>query len=193
VPALFVAVSAMTGGAVLRATGRIYFGLGERPESDNDSTSGSEEREEVSSLLSRVRVTMLAPIIVLLLGALAVGLVPGVHEAAEGAAGQFLDAPAYAREALRGVAVPLAPPAPVGNWTLTGVLLGLLSTALAVGLAGWALYGGRLQVLRRLGAGLDRGVDALRTVHSGHVGDYVAWLMVGVAALGAFIGLPLAR
>jgi multicomponent Na+:H+ antiporter subunit D len=191
-PALFVVVSAVTGGAVLRSTARVYFGLGDPPKSDSDSTSGSEEREEVPSLLSRVRFTMLAPIVVLLLGALAVGVMPGMHEAAEGAAGQFLDGSAYAREALHGVPVPIAPTAPGGNWTVSGVLLGFLSAALAVGLAGWALYGGRLQVLRRLSDGFDRGVDGLRAVHSGHVGDYVAWLMVGVATLGAFVGLPLA-
>jgi hypothetical protein len=27
-------------------------------------------------------------------------------------------------------------------------------------------------------------VDGLRALHSGHVGDYVAWLTFGVAALG---------
>ena len=31
----------------------------------------------------------------------------------------------------------------------------------------------------------------LRQVHSGHVGDYVGWLLVGVAALAALVGLPL--
>jgi hypothetical protein len=31
----------------------------------------------------------------------------------------------------------------------------------------------------------------LRRLHSGHVGDYVAWLFAGVAALGVLIGLPL--
>jgi multicomponent Na+:H+ antiporter subunit D len=31
----------------------------------------------------------------------------------------------------------------------------------------------------------------LRTLHSGHVGDYAAWLMLGVALIGACTGLPL--
>jgi multicomponent Na+:H+ antiporter subunit D len=31
----------------------------------------------------------------------------------------------------------------------------------------------------------------VRGLHSGHVGDYVAWLVVGVAALGALVTLPL--
>lgn len=31
----------------------------------------------------------------------------------------------------------------------------------------------------------------LHRLHSGHVGDDVAWLMMGVAVLAGFIGLPL--
>jgi hypothetical protein len=33
-------------------------------------------------------------------------------------------------------------------------------------------------------------MTALRRVHSGHLGDYVAWLMTGMVSLAAFIGLP---
>jgi multicomponent Na+:H+ antiporter subunit D len=32
-------------------------------------------------------------------------------------------------------------------------------------------------------------VAGLRALHSGHIGDYVAWLFVGVAALGVFLVL----
>jgi hypothetical protein len=28
-------------------------------------------------------------------------------------------------------------------------------------------------------------------LHSGHIGDYVTWLFVGVAALGVLLGVPL--
>ena len=31
----------------------------------------------------------------------------------------------------------------------------------------------------------------LRRVHSGHVGDYVAWLFVAVAGFTALVGIPL--
>ena len=190
-PAVFVAVSAFTGGAVLRATGRVYFGLGDRPRGEKHSTSGSAEEAEVPTLLSRVRITMLAPILTLLLGALAVGLLPGAHHAAEEAAGHFVDASAYAREALTGRAVQAAATPGVGNWTVAGILLGLLSAALAVAVAAAALYARRLRLLDRVTVGLDRATDGLRALHSGHVGDYVAWMMAGMAVLGAFVGLPL--
>jgi multicomponent Na+:H+ antiporter subunit D len=37
---------------------------------------------------------------------------------------------------------------------------------------------------------LTAAVARLRALHSGHIGDYVAWLLVGVAVLGALVGLP---
>src|SRR5204863_14750 len=43
----------------------------------------------------------------------------------------------------------------------------------------------------RLRAGGARALDGLRRLHSGHVGDYVAWLTAGLAALGAVFALSL--
>jgi multicomponent Na+:H+ antiporter subunit D len=192
VPVLFVAVSALTGGAVLRATGRVFFALGPEPDEREsaDETSGREEEPEVPGRLSRVRWTMLAPIVVLLAGALAVGVLPGVHTAAERAAAVFTDAAGYASEALTGTTAPAEVPAPVANWTLTGVLLGLLSAGLAVGVAATGLWGRRVPV-HAVAVRAGRPVlTALRRLHSGHLGDYVAWLMTGMVALAAFVGLP---
>jgi hypothetical protein len=39
-------------------------------------------------------------------------------------------------------------------------------------------------VRRPVARWVDGGVGALRELHSGHVGDYVAWLTVGVASFG---------
>jgi multicomponent Na+:H+ antiporter subunit D len=194
VPALFVVVSAVTGGAALRATGRIYFGLGTPPERGSaamDETSGSREDPDLPVPLPHMRWTMLVPILVLLLGALAVGVLPGAHTAAERAAAFFTDAAGYTHEALTGTAVPLALPAAVSNWSFSGVAFGLLSAALAVALAATALYADRIpahQLGRRAG-GLV--IQSLRKVHSGHIGDYIAWMMTGMATLAAFVGLPL--
>ncbi|WP_438947771.1 MrpF/PhaF family protein [Streptomyces triticisoli] len=64
------------------------------------------------------------------------------------------------------------------EWTATGVLLDLLSTAPAVGLAALAVT--RPQLL-----GAPEWALPLRRLQSGHVGDYGAWLLVGTALLGA--------
>jgi hypothetical protein len=68
------------------------------------------------------------------------------------------------------------------HWTPAGVLLGLLSTALAVGLAAVAVT--RPKLFTAPGWALP-----LRRLQSGHVGDYVAWLLVGTTVLGA-LALP---
>jgi multicomponent Na+:H+ antiporter subunit D len=95
-PVLFALVSALTGAAVLRATARIYFGAGPRSQRDTDDTddqdtSGSQEQPEVEGLLQRVPLTMLAPIVVLLLGGLALGAVPGAPAWFGAAARGFVD------------------------------------------------------------------------------------------------------
>ncbi|MFE9172978.1 complex I subunit 5 family protein [Streptomyces kebangsaanensis] len=169
---LYVAVSALTGAAVLRVAARVFLGLGPRPEErrgeerDEDKTSGSGEEPETRQRLDRVPHTMRAVPAVLLLAALAVGAVPGFA----GVVGHAVD-----EAGSWGVFSSV-------EWTATGVLLDLLSTLLAVGLAAVAVT--RPQLLGAPGRALP-----LRRLQSGHVGDYVAWLLVGTALLGA-LALP---
>jgi multicomponent Na+:H+ antiporter subunit D len=192
-PALFVLVSALTGAAVLRAAARIYFGAGPRPGAgvDDQDTSGSAEDPEVRGLLARVPPTMLAPIVVLLLAGLVVGVAPGVPAWFGAAAERFVDRDGYVAAVLAGArSAPGLPPD--AGWTASGVGLGLLSSALAAVFALTALYRDRLPDL--VGTLLQPVIAALRglrALHSGHVGDYVAWLVVGVAVLGALVALPL--
>ncbi|GEL19087.1 complex I subunit 5 family protein [Pseudonocardia asaccharolytica] len=188
--AVFVLVSAATGGAVIRAALRIYRGTGRAPEASppgTEETSGTDEEAEVSGLLQRVPLTMLVPIVVLLLGALALGVVPGVSEAFHAAASRFTDGAGYVARTL-GAPAPLPAPTAPSGWTLSGVALSLLSSAMALAFALAALHHDRLPATLRAAARpvapVLRGVRAL---HSGHVGDYVAWLFVGVAVLGAFL------
>jgi multicomponent Na+:H+ antiporter subunit D len=51
-----------------------------------------------------------------------------------------------------------------------------------------AVYAGRLpEAVRRRVPRQNRAVIGLERLHSGHVGDYVAWVLVGVTALGALV------
>jgi multicomponent Na+:H+ antiporter subunit D len=189
-PVLFVAVSALTGAAVLRAGGRIYRGLGPRPGEDPGPGTADEDREEPAG--ARVRITMLAPAVVLLAAGLAVGVVPRVGRAVAAAAAEFTDRAGYVAAALGGAAGSTRPPVPEAGWTTTGVLLGLLSTGLAVAGAAAALWSPRLPraltAAGRLGAPV---VAGLRRVHSGRIGDYVAWLLLGTAVFAGLVALPL--
>jgi multicomponent Na+:H+ antiporter subunit D len=185
VPVLFVIVSAVTGGAVLRAAGCIFFGLGDAP------TDGGEVGEEQPEqrLTGRLPATMAAPIVALVLAGLALGVAPGVHAVAEQAGAGFVDASAYARAALTGAGSAPALPDDA-DWTSSGVLLDLLSAALAAALATLAWYGHRVAVLPAIARGFSTALGPVRRLHSGHLGDYVAWLVLGALALTLLVGVP---
>jgi multicomponent Na+:H+ antiporter subunit D len=111
------------------------------------------------------------------------GLVPGLATLAHDAARQLLDPTGYAAAALDGIrAVP--PPTAAESWTASGLLLGLLSVLLALVVAAVGLYADRLPQLLRRGADvLTLPFRAVRSAHSGHLGDYVVWLLLGVTLL----------
>ncbi|MET8448138.1 proton-conducting transporter membrane subunit [Streptomyces sp. NPDC005209] len=165
---VYVAASAVTGGAVLRVGARVFLGLGPRPKSEGEfETTGSGERPETPRRLSRVPDTMTAVPALLLAGALAVGTVPGFGG---------LVADAVNEAGSGGVVVTSV------HWTVPGVLLGLASALLAVGLTAVAVT--RPALL----AAPERALS-LRRLQSGHIGDYVAWLLVGTTLLGV-LALP---
>jgi multicomponent Na+:H+ antiporter subunit D len=176
---LFVLVSAITGGAVLRACVRVFLGLGTRPPDAPEETTGeAEEPETLGGPLSRIPDSMLAVPAVLLAGALAVGVVPGLRTGVGHAADTFTDHHGYLVSVLYGR--PMHPtPTPTPHWTAAGLLWGLLATALAVVFA--------LLATRRPTREPARWFTALRRLHSGHVGDYVAWFLVGITLLGALL------
>ncbi|MCG7209151.1 complex I subunit 5 family protein [Streptomyces arenae] len=164
---LFVLASAVTAGAVLRVAARVFLGLGAPPPKGTAyETTGADEEPETAGRLDRIPVTMILVPAVLLAGALAVGVAPG-----------------FPAVVSRAVAAAGTGRTPVDvHWTSTGVLLGCLSSLLAVGLAAVAVV--RPGLLAAPNWALP-----LRRLQSGHVGDYVAWLLVGATVLGA-LALP---
>ncbi|MFJ9905549.1 complex I subunit 5 family protein [Streptomyces sp. NPDC101152] len=165
--ALYVAASAVTGAAVLRVAARVFLGLGPTPSDQSEfETTGSGEEPETGHRITRVPDTMTTVAAVLVAAALAVGVAPG-----------FADVVARSvNEAGAGGVVNSV------DWTGSGVLLGLLSALLAVALAAFAVARPRLLAVP------DWALP-LRRLQSGHVGDYVAWVLVGAALLGA-LALP---
>jgi multicomponent Na+:H+ antiporter subunit D len=104
----------------------------------------------------------------------------------------LVDRPAHAREVLRGIAPP--PIATPGySPSLTAYAYGAACTAAALAFAGFGLYRQRVpETLRRAAARTAvPGVDVLKSLHSGAIGDYVTWLVVGVATLGGVLTLAL--
>ncbi|MFE1950916.1 complex I subunit 5 family protein [Streptomyces sp. NPDC059524] len=156
---LFTVVSALTGAAVLRVAARVFRGLGPRPRrASEQETKGGDEEPETRGRLSRVPLPMVAVPVALLAGSLAVGVWPGLGERAGAGFG--------------------GPPELAPHWTLASVLTGLVSVACAAGCAVLALRRDTPQEPYAW-------TEPLRRLHSGHIGDYVAWFVLGVALLGA--------
>lgn len=187
-PWLFLFGSAMTGGAVLRAAGRMFLGLGpaERDETPADRYAETEEERETRSAHERTPATLFIPAVVLMVAGLAIGLVPHAAEHAEVTAGQFRDRAHYATAVLDNrdgrVHVETTPPKQAGTWWSAA------SAAAALALAAATLFRQRLAASVRARARVAAApVRALRRLHNGYVGDYAAWFTVGLACVcGAF-------
>jgi multicomponent Na+:H+ antiporter subunit D len=108
-------------------------------------------------------VRMWAPIVVLLATAIAIGIVPGVRHAA--------DVAAHGATGRTG-----SSPAPPAH----DYVLAVLTVATAIGLAAFML--GRDNLPR---------LTALRAIHSGRLGDYVALLCAGAAIFGGAFAVAL--
>lgn len=167
-PVVFVLVSAVTAAAVLRAGLRVWWGAGHPP-------------------------AIVAVPAVLLIGCLATGAVPGVGRALAAAADVFTSRDGYVAAVL-GTGAPVSPSAASEwpGWSASVLVSAAVSTCLAVLIAAVAVWGrvpgrarhgraeGRLGTVFALRHAMVR---PLRRLHSGLVGDYVAWLTVGLAGL----------
>jgi multicomponent Na+:H+ antiporter subunit D len=190
---VLIACSVLTGGAVLRVAGGVFYGLGDAPSEDPQmARMAAEETGETDEGRQRTPLTMIIPPAVLVTAAFAVGLVPDLGQVVQQAAIRFQDQAGYNATVLTGAhithPVALAAAEPAGI-TLSAVLAGVGSAAGSAVLAGLALYWRRLPLLRRgyePGAGLT---GPIQRFQSGVVNDYVTWIVLGLAAVGAALAL----
>jgi multicomponent Na+:H+ antiporter subunit D len=181
ITAVLVLASILTGGAVLRAAGSVFLGWGV------DDT-GRPCPPQTDRYSGRVPVVVFAPPCVLMAGALILSAIPQLGPVIEVAAARFQDRAAYAALVLDRIPrhVSLTPLPPVAP-TPSIVLAGLGSTAGAVAVALLALFRWRLPLAwrRAVGRPAAPGIAWLRRLQSGYIRDYIAWLTLGVALLGA--------
>jgi multicomponent Na+:H+ antiporter subunit D len=170
-PVLVVA-SALVGGGVLRVVRTVFLGRGPVPPRHPACREADEDERELAG--GRSPWATIATGTTLLALGLAWGLVPGLVDAATAVAARFTDSAGYAASVLRGAAG--GAPARAGEAPTTAAwLYGLASGALAVALA----------FLRTMPEG------PLRALHSGRIGDYVAWTAAGAAAIAGVFALTL--
>jgi multicomponent Na+:H+ antiporter subunit D len=187
--AVFILASGMTAGAVLRAAGTIFAGWGEDEPPESEQPQEQDEERETLKPHDRTPLTMLIPTLALTLAALAIGFLPGLDHAVEQAAARFTDAPAYAGAVLHGRGA-FESIEPKGLKAVDFLWSGL-SLALALAVAAVSLFGGRLEMaaLAPLRRRAEAGLELLGTIHSGHVGDYVAWMTAAAGGLAVAVGL----
>jgi multicomponent Na+:H+ antiporter subunit D len=171
----------------------VFLGLG--ASRDPLLSPEPDEEQEVERAPRRSDWVMLVPTAALILAGIFLSLVPGLEQHVEHAARVFQDRPSYLATVLEGQVEHES----VGSLALltlpaSAVAWSLVSLAGSVALAAFALYRHRLvpeRARRRAYALTGGGLQVLRNVHSGVIGDYVAWLTFGVAALGGLLALVL--
>jgi multicomponent Na+:H+ antiporter subunit D len=184
-PAVLTTATIVSGAALVRACGRIFLGLGADADEVLARQPEAAEREEGHEPAAHRSPVLLVPTVVLLIIGLGLSLAPRIAGRAEVAAAGMTDRGGYAAHVLRGVPPPSPPAAAKGlppAWTWG---LGAFSVAGALGLATVALH------WRRRPGPIRSACRVLHAAHTGVIGDYVAWLLAGTAALGALFALLL--
>jgi multicomponent Na+:H+ antiporter subunit D len=171
-------------GAIARAGGRVFLGLGPADDpllSDNPPETPASRDDPSLGLMTAITLA-------LALGGLAVGALTGVATTLEDAAHGFVNHKAYVDAVLHHV-----PHTPEENsaWvtTTSSVVWGVVTLLGTFASAAFGLYRARLPEWTT--AGLTALARPFRAVHSGHVGDYVAWLICGAAAVGGVFALTI--
>jgi hypothetical protein len=154
----------------------------------------SEETSETDVAKQRTPASMIVPPIVLVILALALGLLPRLGAVVQAGAVRLEDQSGYTATVLSGVHVshPVAIHAsePTGV-TAVDVATGIGSAAGSIVVALFALYWRRLPLLRRGFGPWLSWTQLARAFQSGVVGDYVTWLVVGAACLGGALALAI--
>lgn len=177
---VFVFGGLMTSGAVFRTGAHTFFGWGARPLTD--ASADVDELPETSEEQSQIHAHHVAPPLLCLVLAIGMTAVPSLSRAALQAAAHACDQQGYLHHAF---AVSLPEPVELVPQVPMQPLPGTLATIAGALLALTSVFRLRVSRYLRLGVALEKGPRPLRRLHSGHVGDYVAWMTLGVSVIGA--------
>jgi multicomponent Na+:H+ antiporter subunit D len=179
---VFIIVSALTGGAVLRVTGRVFLGWGPKEGPHSGQAKATHEGQETHGPHDHTPPLMIIVPAALLAAVLVLGLIPGAVPGVERLAAQFTTHRYYTAWVLHSAHVPLPvlPPSHVGADDYGYGAISALGALLAAGLG---LFGRPLRdrIPGALGHPAESAVAAVRRLHSGHIGDYIAWWSAGVS------------
>ena len=192
VAAIVVASSAMTAGAILRATGRIFVGWGPRLPRHLELLRVTSEVPETRRPHDRTPAVMFVPPLLLAGAGVFLGVFTHATDGIGAAAARLTDRAGYAAHVLSQALSRAngAPRAPHESVVALDYVLAATTVVGALAISALALmkrpaWLGLPRIERRATAA----IVVLRRVHSGCVNDYVAWLVAGLAAIGGALAL----
>ncbi|MFP5226350.1 MAG: complex I subunit 5 family protein [Acidobacteriota bacterium] len=178
---------AMTAAAVLRVGIHTFLGWGTQPITDRSAQIG--ELPETAAEDRRVFWFQFVPAALCMAIPIALAFLPGWLAPLRDACAGFTRQVVMIHLTYTGS----APGAVLPAWKPEeGALHGLLAIAFAALLACTSVFRGRIARSLRIGAMLESRLRVLRAMQSGHPGDYVLWLTVGLATWGS-VALVLLR
>jgi hypothetical protein len=160
-----------------------FAGWGDAPITDRSAQV--DELPETKAEEQKVFWYHFAPPLVCIVFAVALTFSPGWQYSVREAAARVYDQPTYLNTVYTGHSMPLTAP---GSWRdeiLGAALRGTIAVLLALSLACTSVFRGKLARGLRIGAFLEGPLTTLRALQSGHPGDYVLWLTVGLATFGS--------
>ena len=187
-PVVVIFAEVLTAAAVLRFSGRVFFGLGRRRSMASRGAPHIHMEPETKGTRSHVPAFMWAPMAGLLILAMFVGR--PLHHGADYFAAQFQNPQVYAKAVLQDSTIQIPAPAAPANLHHATVWWERIVVALGtIGLAALGLF--PLPRKARLSRWMEfiftKPLEEIRPLQSGRVGDYVAWLAFGIAVYGALL------
>lgn len=187
---LFLFGGAITAAGVFRVGMHTFPGWGAEPYTDH--AADIDELPEDKGEHDRVLPYQFLPALFCMAAAATLTLLPGWRDWVLTAAARFSWQPGYIHAVYSGVTA--APPrlpellntlhATSTHELIVSGLRGVVGAVLGLCFALTSVFRRRLPRALRIGAWLETHASALRAFQSGHPGDYVLWLTVGVAVFG---------
>jgi multicomponent Na+:H+ antiporter subunit D len=182
---LFMFAGVMTCAAVFRVGMHTFAGWGDAPITDRSALV--DELPETEAEKQKVFWYHFVPPLLCILLAMALTFLPNWQSGVREAAARMYDQAAYQNTVYTGLSIPARLP-PSWHKDIPGAALhGTIAVLLALGLACTSVFRGTLVRGLRIGAFLEGPLTTLRTVQSGHPGDYVLWITVGVSSFGSAV------
>ncbi len=178
---LFLFGGILTSAAVLRVGMHTFLGWGDPPISDRAAEIG--ELPETKDEEPKIAWFHIAPATICIAGAMAITFLPGWLAFVRNGAAALSNQAAYLHTVYTGESLVITQP----SWRAAvpgSALRGALAFILAIVLASSSVFRLRLPRRLRLGGFLE-GQSALRAMQSGHPGDYVLWITIGLAVFGS--------